>query len=98
MTRVALPRTGKKTGCYGLQMQDGTTYDTRPGGTVTVDDRHVNEITSSTNAQLGIISTSMQTSLATKRGRWCPHCTRRWQAWTEICHSCGRVTEEEQGQ
>lgn len=95
--RVTLPRSGRKTGCYGLQMPDGTKYDAKPGGTVTVEDHHAAQIRSSGNGQLGIISG--QSSFATgtsRKGRWCEACRRLWHAWSVTCPRCGGDTSPEE--
>ena len=92
-TRVALPNTGKNTGCYGLEMPDGTRYSTRPGGTVDVQDHHADLIRSSANAKAGLVSASLATSIGTKAGRWCRACRREWQAWSVECPRCGSATD-----
>lgn len=93
MTRVALPSTGKKTGCYGLEFPDGYKADTRPGGSVEVDDYHAAQINSSTNGRLGLISSTLAMSIGTKASRSCAPCRRVWQAWSLHCPKCGQQTD-----
>jgi len=93
--RVALPKTGRKTGCYGLEFEDGSKVSGKPGGTVTVDDHQAAQIESSSNGRLGLISSKLQVSIGTKQGRWCLPCRRLWQGWTMECHKCGGPTVPE---
>ena len=93
--RVALPRTGRKTGCYGLEFPDGSKVSGRPGSTVTVDDHQAAQIAASSNSRLGLVSATMQTSLGTRSGRWCVPCRKLWQGWTTKCHKCGGPTVPE---
>jgi hypothetical protein len=91
VARVQLP-----TGCFGLEMADGTKYDSsKLGGYVDVDDRHAGSITTSSNGRVGLVSTSRPAVLATRAGRRCPECGFAAQAWTTTCPRCGTQTEEE---
>lgn len=89
-TRVELPP-----GCYGLQMADGTQYDAKPGGAVTVEDRHASAIKTSTNGKAGVLSATKAYSLGTKTGRRCEPCGFLGQAWSTSCPRCGGATHLE---
>lgn len=89
MARVQLPK-----GCYGLEMADGSTYNGKPGGHVDVDDRHAASINTSTNGQLGLVSSTRYLSIGTRVGRRCPACQFHAQAWSTTCPRCGTTTED----
>lgn len=90
MAKVSLPP-----GCYGLKMEDGTVYNHKPGGSVTVEDRHAKAIGKSSNGQLGIVSAALAVSLGTRAGKRCDACAFLAQGWASECPRCGgRVTEE----
>jgi hypothetical protein len=91
-TRISLPATGKKTGCYGLDFPDGTSYTGRPGGSVVVEDHHADQVTGSSNGHLGLISATLTTQLGTRKTQRCQACRRDWQAWTVTCRLCGQDT------
>lgn len=91
MTTVRLP-----SGCKGLDLQDGTKYTaSRPGGTVDVEPAHARAIDRGWYGQTGTMRGGPQFSFATKKGRVCPSCGRRWHAWTAECHNCKVATEPE---
>ena len=89
-TRAHLPP-----GCGGFTCADGTRYDTRPGGTVTLDDRHAKALAASQYAGTGFIRAESFT-IGTREGRWCRPCRRLWQAWSVVCPRCGHTTVPEQ--
>lgn len=83
-------------GCAGLDCKDGTKYTaSRPGGSVSVDDRHASAINRGQYGEQGLISATGAVSFGTKRGRTCAPCRRVWNAWSEQCPRCGAPTEEE---
>ena len=87
-TKVQLPP-----GCSGFDCKDGTKYTApRPGGTVTVEDRHANAISAGQYGESGFISAKGAVSFGTKRGQWCPACRRVWNAWNTTCPRCGGDT------
>jgi hypothetical protein len=89
--RVNLPP-----GCEGLNMQDGTRYSGKSGGTVTVEDRHAAAVTKlSTGGDGGLVDGRFKGFLGTKKGRWCGPCRRVWNAWSHSCPRCGGITESE---
>lgn len=90
--RVNLPP-----GCEGLNMQDGTRYTGKAGGTVTVADRHASAVTRlSTGGDAGLVDGRFKGFLGTKRGRWCGPCRRTWNAWSVTCPRCeGPTTPDE---
>jgi len=91
MTTVRLPD-----GCTGLDMQDGAKYTaSKQGGTVDMEPRHARAVQRGWYGQSGTMRGGPQFSFATKGGRTCPACGRRWHAWTECCHSCGTATAPE---
>lgn len=97
MTRVQLPTNGRGKGCYGLDFPDGSRYTTTPGGTVDVAPHHAEQIRTSTSAKMGLISSNSQTSIGTRKGRWCMlhKPPRLWNAWSVECPKCGEPTTEE---
>lgn len=89
--RVALPP-----GCFGLSMPDGKKYTaSRPGQTVTVEDRHAKQIEKSSNGHHGIVSGGMSYGVGTKGGRRCTGCAFLAQSWSHQCPRCGADTVEE---
>lgn len=97
--RVKLPGEPGKPGCVGLQSRDGTVYEGKPGGTVTIDDRHAAEMASSkrTGSDNGLISLKEGWSFGTKTGRLCGRaCSRAvWNSWSLTCPRCGYDTVEQ---
>jgi hypothetical protein len=91
MTTVRLPD-----GCQGLDMQDGTKYTApRQGGTVDMEPQHARAINRGWYGQSGTMRGGPQFSFATKGGRTCPACSRRWHTWTLLCHACQVPTQPE---
>ena len=90
-TKVQLPP-----GCKGFDCKDGTRYTaTKPGGSVTVSDRHADAIKSSQFAGDGhLVGNIGRESFGTQKGMKCPKCRRIWNAWNDVCPKCGEVTEE----
>ena len=82
-TRVELP-----TGCYGLKMPDGTKYDAKPGKTVSVEDHHASQISKSSNAKLGIVSSCKGYAIGTRTGKRCGECQFLAQNWASSCPRC----------
>jgi hypothetical protein len=79
-----------------LDCKDGTKYTaTRPGGSVTVDDRHANAINTGQYSEQGLISAKGAVSFGTKKGQRCPDCNRLWNAWNIQCPRCGTATNPE---
>lgn len=90
-TKVQLPP-----GCSGFDCKDGTKYTaSRPGGSVTVSDRHANSINQGQYGQQDFISAKGTLSFGTKNGRWCTSCNRLWNQWNFTCSKCGSETVEE---
>lgn len=80
-------------GCSGFDCKDGTKYTaSRPGGTVTVEDRHANAINTGQYGDTGLVSAKGALSFGTKRGQWCRVCNRLWNAWNRSCPKCGTAT------
>lgn len=80
-------------GCSGFDCKDGTKYTAgRPGGSVTVSDRHANAINTGQYGRTDFISAKGSESFGTKRGQWCEHCNRTWNAWNFVCPKCGAET------
>ncbi len=90
MPRVTLPP-----GCFGLSMQDGTTYN-RPNqaGWVEVSDRHADAIRRGWYGQTGVMVADEPHTVGTRTGRWCRTCrpARLWNAWNTHCPRCGATT------
>ena len=87
-TKVQLPP-----GCSGFDCKDGTKYTAeRPGGSVTVDDRHARAINEGQYGQQSFISGKGAQSFGTRRGQQCPTCNRVWNAWNLTCPKCGEST------
>lgn len=83
-------------GCSGFDCKDGTKYTAaRPGGSVTVEDRHAHAINTGQFGQQGLVSAKGAQSFGTKRGRRCTPCKRLWNAWSAQCPRCGAPTTEE---
>ncbi len=83
-------------GCSGLDCKDGTKYTaTKPGGSVTVSDRHAAAINSGQYGDTGFISAKGAQSFGTKRGQRCEPCNRLWNAWNKTCPRCGAPTSAE---
>lgn len=90
-TKVQLPP-----GCSGFDCKDGTKYSaSRPGGSVTVDDRHASAINTGQYGDTGLVSAKGALSFGTKRGQWCRACHRLWNAWNHECPKCGTATVAE---
>lgn len=83
-------------GCKGFDCKDGTRYTaTKPGGQVTVSDRHADAIKDSQFAgDAQLIGNIGRESFGTRRTMKCPKCRRLWNAWTTECHKCGEATVE----
>lgn len=80
-------------GCKGLDCKDGTRYTaSRPGGSITVDDRHARAINTGQFGEKGLMSAKGAVSFGTKRSQVCPDCHRVWNAWNETCPRCGVPT------
>jgi hypothetical protein len=74
-------------------MEDGTTYNGRPGGRVTVDDVHGDAIARTLGGDAGLIGSGrFGVFLGTRKGRVCEPCHRVWQAWSMQCPRCGADT------
>lgn len=85
-------------GCSGFNCKDGTRYSaTKPGGTVTVNERHADAINKGQYGQLDFISARGALTFGTKRGRYCTPCRRIWNAWNDECPRCGEATTEWEG-
>lgn len=80
-------------GCYGFQAKDGTKYDAnRPGGSVSVDDRHAKAINEGQFGQNDFVSAKGMQSFGTKISQVCEPCGRVWNAWNHTCPKCGAET------
>lgn len=80
-------------GCSGLDCKDGTRYTaSRPGGSISVDDRHASAINGGQYGDTGLVSAKGAVSFGTKRGQWCRACRRLWNAWNHECPKCGTET------
>jgi hypothetical protein len=90
-TKVQLPP-----GCKGFDCKDGTRYTaSRPGGSVTVSDRHADALKKSQFAGDGhLVGNIGRESFGTKRTMRCESCRRLWNAWNDTCPRCGEVTVE----
>ena len=89
--RVQLPP-----GCEGRNLEDGTRYDARKGGAVTVADEHAAAVQRFSGGDAAILNGSFRMFGGTKTGRWCPACRFLAQAWSRTCPRCERrgvVTE-----
>jgi hypothetical protein len=89
-TKVQLPP-----GCYGFDCKDGTKYTGRPGGSVTVSDRHAKALNQSQfGGDANLVGNVGRVSFGTKKTRVCAPCGgRRWNAWNETCPRCGEPCE-----
>lgn len=78
-------------GNSGFNMQDGTEYKTRPGGTVTVSDEHAAAIRRQVGGDAGLVGHgSFRAFGGTREGRWCPGCGFIANSWSESCPRCER--------
>jgi hypothetical protein len=84
--RVQLPP-----GCGGFTCADGTRYDTKPGGSVVLEDRHADALAKSQHSSIGLV-TKGATAIGTRNGRWCQPCRFLAQAWSATCPRCGGPT------
>lgn len=76
-------------GCSGIDAKDGTKYTaSRPGGSITVDDRHAAAIERGQFGEKGLLSGKGAESFGTKRGQYCEPCNRTWNAWNSACPRC----------
>lgn len=89
--RISLPP-----GNSGFNLQDGTEYKTRPGGTVTVSDEHAAAIRRQVGGDAGLVGFgSFRSFMGTRDGRWCEACRRLWNRWNKTCVKCGAETVPE---
>jgi len=88
--RVNLPP-----GCEGFNMQDGTRYAGKAGGTVEVAERHATAVQKQIGGDAGLAFAGFRGFLGTKKGRWCAACCRMWNAWSHSCPRCGEDTVED---
>jgi hypothetical protein len=78
-------------GCQGVRLQDGTTYDCRPGGTIEVErPDHVAAIQMSPNARQehlgnGTPRAALGAGLPDNR---CPACKHNNFPWASTCAHC----------
>lgn len=83
-------------GCKGFDCKDGTKYTaSRPGGSVTVEDRHANAINTGQFGQRDLISAKGAQTFGTKKGKYCLPCKRLWNAWNVECPRCGAPTSDQ---
>lgn len=83
-------------GCSGFDCKDGTKYTAdRPGGSVTVSDRHASALNRSQYADQDFISGKAPQTFGTKVTMVCDSCNRRWNAWNHECPKCGTPTHAE---
>jgi hypothetical protein len=83
-------------GCSGFDCKDGTKYTaTKPGGSVTVSDRHARAINQGQYGDTGFVSATGAQSFGTKKGMKCPDCNRLWNVWNKTCPKCGTTTVAE---
>lgn len=84
--RVTLPP-----GCSGFNLQDGTEYKGRAGGSVTVSDEHAPFIRRQVGGDAGLVGHgSSRLFLGTRDGRWCPECHFLANSWSTECPRCAR--------
>jgi hypothetical protein len=89
--RVYLPP-----GNSGFTMEDGSHYQSRPGGHVDVEDRHAPAINRMLgNGDAGLLSATGRHFIGTKAGRWCAPCRFLAQGWSTECPRCGGPTVPE---
>lgn len=87
-------------GCYGVQAgEGGKQYNGKPGGVVTIDERDVPKIASSTAGRNGLLTANRTYGIGTRAGRLCTDehgtgCRFLAQAWSETCPKCGSATQE----
>ncbi len=80
-------------GCSGFDCKDGTKYTaSKPGGAVSVDDRHAAAINKGQYGQQDFISATGGLSFGTRKSRHCASCRRIWNAWSTECPRCGEPT------
>lgn len=85
-------------GCVGFDAKDGTKYTAaKPGGTVTVDDRHASAINKGQYGQQDFISAKGALSFGTRDSAHCHACRRVWNSWSKTCPKCGEPTTAEAG-
>lgn len=77
-------------GCEGLNLEDGTRYTARKGGTVTVSDEHAAAVQAYSGGDAAILNGQFRMFGGTKTGRWCPACRFLAQAWSKTCPRCER--------
>lgn len=83
-------------GCEGFNMEDGTRYSGKPGGTVEVSDRHAKAVDRQIGGDGGLAyAGGYRGFVGTKTGRWCAPCRRIWNAWSHTCPKCGEPTMED---
>lgn len=85
--RVQLPP-----GCSGFRCADGSVYSAKPGTSVVLEDHHASSLAKSQHQSIGLVKSGESFSIGTKKGRWCPACSRVWQAWSVACPRCGAET------
>ena len=71
-------------------MQDGTRYDGRRGGAVTVADEHAAAVQAYSGGDAAILNGQHRTFTGTKTGRWCPSCRFLANSWSRTCPRCER--------
>jgi hypothetical protein len=82
-------------GCSGFDCKDGTKYTAnRPGGSVTMSDRHAAAVNGGQYGDLGLVSAKGAQSFGTKVTMFCDQCNRKWNAWNLECPRCGTETHE----
>lgn len=80
-------------GCSGFDCKDGTKYTApRPGGRITVSDRHAEAINKGQFGETGLVNAKGSQSFGTKQGKQCPDCGRLWNAWNTTCPKCDTPT------
>jgi hypothetical protein len=84
-------------GCSGFDCKDGTKYTAnRPGGSVTVSDRHAEALKGSQyGGDANLVGNVGRQSFGTKVGMRCEPCNRLWNRWNHTCPKCGGNTVPE---
>jgi hypothetical protein len=90
-----VPTVSLPPGCCGFNSADGSTIRAKSGGKAELTDAQYSRLKQSDHVKIGMISADGAVSIGTKKGRVCPGCHFRAQAWTTLCPRCDTATVPE---